>query len=228
MLSRRTLFSLTNAPGLITDEQAVTYMSQNYAPNATPEEIANLALLYPQDPEQGSPYGTGFLNQLTPQFKRIASLTGESLLERFVFESTKLTRTAGDLAFQSPRRHFLKFASLTQPTWAYAFKRGKATPFLGSFHSSELALQFTTGPTGGIDNQFIDYLVNFVTKLDPNDASNLGLINWPRWSDAQGSPSMLAFLDRPLGGVLGLAIQSDTYRKAAMDFLIQLALKYPI
>lgn len=74
----------------------------------------------------------------------------------------------------------------------------------------------------------VDYLINFVAKLDPNDPKNPSLIAWPKWSDANGSPAMLTFLDRPIGGLLGLAITSDTYRKAAMDFLVQLSLKYPI
>lgn len=78
----------------------------------------------------------------------------------------------------------------------------------------------------------VDYLVNFVNTLDPNKASNgvtnPGIITWPKWDKTNGSPAMLAFTDRPEGGTLGLTIQSDTYRQAAIDFLIKLALKYPI
>lgn len=111
-----TLFALTSAPSIVTDQQAIDYIHYNYAPNATAQEVADVALLYPSDPVQGSPYGTGYLNQLTPQFKRIASFTG-------------------DLVFQGPRRHFLNFASKTQNTWSYTYRRGKAAPFIGSFHS---------------------------------------------------------------------------------------------
>jgi acetylcholinesterase len=111
-----TLFALTSAPTIVTDQQAIDYIHYNYAPNATAQEVADVALLYPSDPVQGSPYGTGYLNQLTPQFKRIASFTG-------------------DLVFQGPRRHFLNFASKTQNVWSYTYRRGKAAPFIGSFHS---------------------------------------------------------------------------------------------
>jgi len=55
---------------------------------------------YPQDLTQGSPYGTGVLNDLSPQFKRIASFQG-------------------DLIFQAPRRFFLQQRSGSQNTWAF-------------------------------------------------------------------------------------------------------------
>jgi hypothetical protein len=74
----------------------------------------------------------------------------------------------------------------------------------------------------------VDYLINFVNKLDPNDPSNPTLLAWPKWDNTNGSPAMMTFLDRPLGGINGLAITSDTYRKAAMDYLIKLTRKYPI
>jgi hypothetical protein len=74
----------------------------------------------------------------------------------------------------------------------------------------------------------VDYLVNFVSTLNPNDANNPTLLAWPKWDNTNGSPAMMTFLDRPLGGINGLAITSDTYRKAAIDFIIKLSLKYPI
>ena len=52
------------------------------------------------DPAQGSPYGTGEANQLTPQWKRLSSIQG-------------------DLVFQSPRRVFLKSLSPRQDAWSY-------------------------------------------------------------------------------------------------------------
>lgn len=66
---------------------------------------------------------------------------------------------------------------------AFLYKRGKVTPFLGSFHSSEL---FTETTSGGLDKELsgfcpakprsfslltlpfpVDYLVNFCVNLDP-------------------------------------------------------------
>jgi acetylcholinesterase len=84
---------------------------------------------YPQDPTQGSPYDTGTLNELSPQFKRIAALQG-------------------DVIFQAPRRFFLEQRSGSQNTWAFreydstpsrhiltfylVSKRLKSLPVLGS------------------------------------------------------------------------------------------------
>lgn len=78
----------------------------------------------------------------SPQFKRIAAFTG-------------------DWQFQAPRRLTLSVVSQTQDAWAYrtfpqnisclvltkthlpVFKRGKSTPYLGAYHSSDLSEFFT-------------------------------------------------------------------------------------
>ena len=59
-----------------------------------------LLQLYPQDPTLGSPYDTGTQNELTPEFKRIAALIG-------------------DTVFHAPQRFFLKNVSDKQNTWSY-------------------------------------------------------------------------------------------------------------
>ena len=53
-----------------------------------------------QDVTQGAPYGTGTLNALTPQFKRIASIQGDWL-------------------FQGPRRFLLRHRAHKQNTWSF-------------------------------------------------------------------------------------------------------------
>jgi hypothetical protein len=62
-----TLFSLTSA-NVTTEQQFKTYISENYSPRATQAEVSELAAFYPQDPTQGSPFDTGYLNQLTRTF----------------------------------------------------------------------------------------------------------------------------------------------------------------
>jgi hypothetical protein len=52
------------------------------------------------DPSQGSPYGTGEANQVSPQWKRLASIQG-------------------DLVFQATRRCLLKELSARQNAWSY-------------------------------------------------------------------------------------------------------------
>ncbi|KAK4699141.1 hypothetical protein P7C70_g7125, partial [Phenoliferia sp. Uapishka_3] len=203
-----TLFSVASS-NITTDAEALSYIQTNYLLGANDSEIATLALYYPQDPTQGSPFDTNYANQLSPQFKRLAAFIG-------------------DYAFQAPRRFFLnevnKIGKVS--TWSYDFKRGKAIPFLGSFHSSDLTEEFQTSQTGGLDNSGIDYLIHFTNTLNPNSASDDQILAWPTWTPSL--PNLMTFLDRPLGGALGLSITLDNYRSAAMDYVTVLSRKYPM
>ncbi|KAI0298097.1 carotenoid ester lipase precursor [Multifurca ochricompacta] len=124
-------------------------------PNATDEEIDRLLTLYPEDVTQGSPYDTGLLNAITPQYKRTAALFG-------------------DLVFQAPRRFFLQQRSETQDTWSFLSKRLKALPVLGSVHGSDLLNSYGLG-------ELTDYLIRFATNLDPNGGLSP---QWPRYTTA--------------------------------------------
>ncbi len=64
-----------------------------------------------------------------------------------------------------------------------------------------------------------DLLVRFVNTLDPNGGPE---IHWPEYS--AGSPQLLAFVD----GAPDLTIIPDTFRKEAMDFVMQLSLAEPL
>ncbi len=66
----------------------------------TDAEVAQLATLYPSDLTQGSPYGTGDTDALSPQYKRLASLQG-------------------DLIFQAPRRFLLQNRAGKQTVFAF-------------------------------------------------------------------------------------------------------------
>ncbi|KAL8287266.1 hypothetical protein RQP46_003718 [Phenoliferia psychrophenolica] len=202
-----TLFAVASA-NITTNAEARAYLQSHFARGSTEEEMDQLLLQYPQDPTQGSPFNTGYANQLSPQFKRLSSFIG-------------------DFVFQAPRRYFLNkvFSIGKVRTWSYLYVRNKATPFLGSFHSSDLTLEFQAAQIGGIDNEALDYLISFTNTLDPNSPNNSGIF-WPEWSPKV--PNLLTFLDRPLGGVLGLAITLDTYRLAAMEYITELGMKYPL
>jgi acetylcholinesterase len=107
------------------------------------------------------------------------------------------------------------------------YKRGKATPFLGSFHGSDLAEFY--GSATLPDFQGTDALVNFANNLNPNVGSgtvigNLStLIPWPKYSTYNASgPPLLTFLDPNL-----LAITPDTYRAAGMVALTNLSRQFP-
>lgn len=71
------LFSLVNQKNVTTNDQWKEYYHTIYWPNATEAEIDSLAALYPEDPADGSPFDTGDLNAITPQYKRLAALTGD-------------------------------------------------------------------------------------------------------------------------------------------------------
>ena len=53
-----TLFSVASY-NLTTNKEALAYIQSNYLLGSTDAEIATLALHYPQDPTQGSPFDTG-------------------------------------------------------------------------------------------------------------------------------------------------------------------------
>ena len=74
------------------------YIATNYIPKISQDDMEKLLKLYPNDIQEGSPFNTGILNALTPQFKRIAAIQG-------------------DLVFTAPRRFFLEQRSSEQPTW---------------------------------------------------------------------------------------------------------------
>ena len=83
-----------------TDEQVWDYLQSNYLPAASPSDADLVMTLYPQDPTQGSPFDTGYLNAVTPQFKRLAAIQG-------------------DFFFHGLRRFLLGELSGRQPTWSF-------------------------------------------------------------------------------------------------------------
>ncbi|KAH8983925.1 carotenoid ester lipase precursor [Lactarius akahatsu] len=187
-----TLFSLSNA-NITKDADLRAYLAQFFLINVTAAQVDQVLTLYPQDATLGSPFDTGTNNTLTPEFKRIASLLG-------------------DFVFQAPRRFFLKNLSGKQNTWSYLSKRLKSLPILGSAHASDIANIY-----GGQD--LTDYLIHFVTNLDPNGRSGP---HWPQYTTS--SPQLLTLLD----GAVPADITLDTYRADGMNFLTELSLVHPL
>lgn len=83
-----------------TSSQVRTYIKTFFMPQATDAELDQGLDHYPADLTQGSPFGTGILNALSPQFKRLAAFQG-------------------DAVFQAPRRFFLEQRSGKQNSWAF-------------------------------------------------------------------------------------------------------------
>ncbi|KAF9455346.1 Alpha/Beta hydrolase protein, partial [Collybia nuda] len=187
-----TAFSLSTL-NITTENEWKTYVKDIVLRGVPDVNLNKLASLYPQDITQGSPYDTGILNALTPQFKRMASFLG-------------------DVVFQAPRRFFLEQHSSKQKTWAFLSKRLKVLPGLGSAHGTDILNIYGGG-------ELTDYLVRFVTNLDPNGGSNL---KWPTYTTS--SPKLLTFLD----GVEPQVITMDTYRREAIAFVTNISLAHPI
>ncbi|KAG5654307.1 hypothetical protein H0H81_004726 [Sphagnurus paluster] len=149
-----TLFSLSTL-NITTEAQLKNYIQNTFLPGITSAEVDQLAKLYPDSLIEGSPFDTGLLNVLSPQFKRIAAFQGDGV-------------------FQAPRRFFLQQRSGKQNAWAFLSKRLKGIPILGSVHASDILNVYGGGGMA-------DYLIRFATTLNPN--SNFGL-QWPKYTNS--------------------------------------------
>ncbi|KAK0460006.1 carotenoid ester lipase precursor [Desarmillaria tabescens] len=147
-----TLFSFASL-NVTTSAEVATYIKTQISPNISDQDLNTLLDLYPENPLEGSPYGTGILNILTPQFKRIASFQG-------------------DAVFQAPRRLFLQNISGKQNIWAFLSKRLKLVPLLGAFHASDILNVYFGG-------DMADYLIRFAATLNPSGSTG---IQWPQWT----------------------------------------------
>lgn len=146
-----TLFALSSLN--VTNEAALrNYVTTVFIPNAAASDVDKLVSLYPSNVSEGSPFDTGILNALTPQYKRIAALLG-------------------DLVFQSSRWLFLQNQSSKQDTWSFLNKRLKTLPVLGSAHATDVLNVYGPG-------DMTDFLINFVNHLDPNGATGG---SWPKY-----------------------------------------------
>ena len=67
-VSWQQLFSFTTLD-VLTDDAFKEWFRDTYIPIASDDEIDQLAEMYPEDVLEGSPYGTGILNVLTPQVR---------------------------------------------------------------------------------------------------------------------------------------------------------------
>ncbi|KAH9918278.1 sterol esterase [Fomitopsis serialis] len=198
-----TVFSL-GSTNITTDSEFVEYVQRNYIPVASASQIAAVAEAYPADPAQGSPFGTGDANNLTSQYKRLAAFQG-------------------DWEFQAPRRLFQRTVSSQHDTWGFLYKRDKSTPYLGSYHSTDLVEFFDVSDYIGADA-----LINFAYYLNPNAPTNLPAnvsylsgIQWPKWE--AGSPQLLTFIEP----APSLSLTEDTYRATGMSLISELSLKFP-
>ncbi|KAJ7166037.1 sterol esterase [Mycena filopes] len=196
-----TLFSISTL-NITTDAEFLGYLHSNILPKTTPDQVAQIGLLYPDHPTQGAPFDTGSANQLSPEYKRLAALQG-------------------DLTFIAPRRLFLEHTSRTQATWSWLSKLGKDASAFGAAHGNDQGVWFTN--TTALQTLGMDALVNFINTLDPNTPAVAGsaaelAVAWPQWKTGGGS--LWTFSDPDT-----VSVTKEDFRVEAMTYLNGLLLE---
>ncbi|KAH7092168.1 Alpha/Beta hydrolase protein [Paraphoma chrysanthemicola] len=182
-----TLFGLFT-PNLTTTAEVSEYLSSIFFNLATTSQINQLVGTYQNSLEDGSPFRTGILNNLYPQFKRVSAILG-------------------DITFTLTRRIFLKVATSVNPgvpSWSYLATYDYGTPILGTFHGSDLLQVFYGILPNNAAKSIRGYYFNFVYNLNPN--SGISLPNWPQWS----SGNKLMNFGANSNGLLDDNFRSDT------------------
>ncbi|KAH8767278.1 carotenoid ester lipase [Diaporthe sp. PMI_573] len=207
MRDEGTAFSLLAQLETLTDKDFAKYFKEVWWPKATDAEISRLMELYPPDITQGSPFGTGVLNAVTPNFKRLAAVVG-------------------DYSFQAQRRNLLAHYNTSEQTvWNYITDvsipsagllpdLGVAThlPVVGSFHAFDVFFYMFAGLPYGLSKNTLAIqatAISFIRTLNPNN-HGLDLANWPRYSE--GGLETYNFKES------GPEVVRDDWRVEAMQF----------
>lgn len=215
MRDEGTLFSLTNQLNITTTELVKDYFKTYWWPNMTEAQLDRLMEEYPEDPTQGSPFGTGLLYAIPSQYKRLAAING-------------------DYSFESQRRQLL--AQHTAPKWNYQVEASLPLsdlgstvlgdlvgggglgltdiPVLGSFHAFDVFFNWfgTLPPELSLNSRhMMGVLVSFIHNLDPNQHGQEDLPEWPQW-DAEHLAT-IRFSETEVD------IIRDDYRNASIAFL---------
>lgn len=188
-----TLFSLLQSNVTNTDD-VVTYLA-SYFPGASQEDVAGLVATYPDDPSAGSPFDTGVLNNIYPEFKRLAAILG-------------------DVTFTLARRSVLSdLTGSGLPAWSYLSTFFYGTPILGTFHGSDVLEAYEDIPFPTPATSFQTYYVSFVNNLDPNAITTAApLIEWPQWSSSD--PQLIEFQQ------LSNTLTPDDFRPESYEYLM--------
>lgn len=188
------IFALSQT-NITTTAQLIDYLDSYFDLPGAPAAVRALVAAYPDDPSAGSPFRTGLLNQVYPQFKRLAAILG-------------------DITFTITRRIYLSKVSRVVPAWSYLGTFFYGTPVVGTFHGTDLLALFgDAAPPVAVVSMML-YYISFVNHLDPNAISTIyPLISWPQWSNATNNPQLMNF------AATGNSLLPDTFRSAAFDVL---------
>lgn len=187
-----TLFCLAQS-NITTTQEITDYFAAGFV--ETPKSVvAGLVATYPDDPSAGSPFRTGALNNIYPQFKRLAALSG-------------------DIVFTLRRRQYLSYVASVVPAWSSLDSHLYGTPVLGTFHASD-TLEYYQGLTPITAASYRAYYISFFNYLNPNTISTAApLINWPQYSTA--SPQLLQYQS------LSNNLLADNFRTTSYNYLQQ-------
>jgi carboxylesterase type B len=186
-----TLFGLFT-PNLTSSADVTSYLHDVFFPAVPTSTLAGLVDTYQNRREDGSPFRTGLLNNIYPQFKRVSAILG-------------------DVTFTLTRRIFLETAAAVAPdvpTWSYLSTYDHGTPILGTFHGSDLLQVFYGVLPNSAARSIRGYYFSFIHNLDPNEGS--GLPEWPRWSKGR---ELMGF------GANENEIVEDDFRKDSFEFI---------
>jgi triacylglycerol lipase len=187
-----TIFALFQS-NITTTAELTTYLSDFFFHDATVAQIEALIATYPDPLINGSPFRTGILYDWYPQYKLIAALLG-------------------DLVFTLTRRSFLTLANSVYPsipTWSYLSSFDYGTPFLGTFHGSDILQVFFGIDPNYASSSFQSYYLSFVYTMDPNNGSSY--MNWPQWSESNELLNTYA---------TGALLINDDFRSDTYEFIL--------
>ncbi|KKO98363.1 triacylglycerol lipase [Trichoderma harzianum] len=114
-----TLFSVYQL-NLTSTQDVEKYLGSLYFQQATSSQVQDLVATYPDDPSAGSPFRTGPLNNLYPEYKRLAAILGDFI---FTLQRRSLLETVDQIA-------------PSVPTWCFLASYLSGTAFLGTFHTT--------------------------------------------------------------------------------------------
>ncbi|KAI0142285.1 sterol esterase [Hypoxylon sp. NC0597] len=188
-----TLFSLFQS-NITNTDQLVDYISKIFFPGVDRDDVVGLVNSYDSSITAGSPFNTGILNNVYPEFKRLAAILG-------------------DMVFTLTRRIFLRVtlsANPNVPSWSYLASYDYGTPILGTFHASDI-LQVFYGILPNYASKAIQsYYISFLYTMDPNDGTSSDFPQWPQWGQNQ---QLMQFWNNKSN------LLADDFRKAAEQYI---------
>jgi carboxylesterase type B len=188
------------------------------------KDVEELLALYPDDPAQGCPYGTGserFASQGW-MYKRGAAIAGDIFVHagrRGLVEYYARKNNAKDKHRQKPVYSY----RFDQPPWNGTLELIATVPPVYSTHYAELIFVFSN-PSRNLSNyigpypsyhQLSEFMsrswASFVHDLDPNGHAADGAPYWPRYELSQPQNIVFRTVDKLNGS--GSYVEEDTYRK---------------